>query len=75
MLGAVLLLLRKKSAVPTFLVSFMAMGLTIVHNYGFSNGLEAIGSTVELVFSAAIFVVSVLLVVYARAMGGNGVLT
>ncbi len=74
-LGSVLLLLKKKSAVPTFVASFMAMVITTVHNYGFSNGLEVIGGTFELIFSAVIFVVSVLLVVYARAMRGRGVLT
>ena len=73
-LGAVLLLLRKKLAVGVFLVSFLAMVVTTIHNFVLSNGLEAVGDPVALAFSAAIFVVALLLFLYARAMKNRGVL-
>ena len=73
-LGAVLLLLRKKLAVGVFLVSFLAMIVTTIHNFVLSNGLEAVGDPVALAFSAAIFVVALLLFLYARAMKNRGVL-
>jgi hypothetical protein len=73
-LGAVLLLLRKRSAVGVLLVSFLAMVVTTIHNYVLSNGLEAMDDPFALVFSAVIFVVALLLFIYARAMRNKGVL-
>lgn len=75
-LGAVLLLLRKKLAVPVFLVSFLSMVVTTFHNYFLSNGLEVIGSdTTGLIFSVLIFVFALFLYLYSKAMVGRGVLT
>ena len=71
--GAIFLLFRKSLAVTLFLVSFIAMVITAIHNYGLSNGLEVIGDTFSLVFSAIIFVVALLLYLYARAMKQRGV--
>lgn len=73
-LGAVLLLLRKRLAVSVFLVSFIAMVITAIHNYGLSNGLEAIGDTGALVFTAVIFVVALLLYLYSRNQMLRGIL-
>jgi len=73
-LGAVLLLLRKRFAAGVLLVSFLAMVVTTFHNFVLSDGLEAIGDPVALVFSAVIFVFAFLLYVYARAMRNRGVL-
>jgi len=73
-LGAILLLLRKRFAAGVFLVSFLAMVGTTFHNFVLSNGLEAIGDPFALVFSAVIFVVALLLFIYARAMRNKGVL-
>jgi hypothetical protein len=73
-LGAVLLLLRKKLAAGVFLVSFLAMVVTTVYNFGLSNGLEVMGGAGPLVFSALIFVFAFLLYLYARAMKSRGVL-
>lgn len=73
-LGAILLLLRKKLAVGVFLASFLAMVVTTVHNFGLSNGLEVIGDPFALFFSGLIFVFALLLFVYARAMKNRGVL-
>lgn len=74
LLGSVLLLLARRLATPVFLVSLIAMILTTVYSYGFSNGLEVMGGVGPALFSAVIFVISVLLWLYARAMGRRGVL-
>jgi len=74
-LGAVLLLLRKKLAAGVLLVSFLSMVVTTIHNFVLSDGLEVIGDPFSLVFSAVIFVVALLLYLYARAMKNLGVLT
>jgi hypothetical protein len=74
-IGSLLLLLKKRFAVPVFLVSFIAMVITTLHNYVFSNGLEVVGEAFPLIFTAVIFVVALLLYLYARAMQKRGVLT
>ena len=71
--GTILLLLRKRLAVPVLLGSFVAMIVTAVHNFFLSNGLEVMGA-VGLVFSVLIFVVALGLWLYARAMARQGVL-
>lgn len=73
-LGAILLLLKRKPAVWVLLVSFIAMVLTTIHNYFISNGLEVMGDGVDLVFAGAIFVISLVLYLYARLMEKRGVL-
>ena len=73
-LGAVLLLLRKKLAAGVFLVSFLAMVVTTIYNFGLSDGLEVMGGAGPLVFSALIFLFALLLYLYARAMKNRGVL-
>jgi len=73
--GTILLLLRKASAVWVLLASFLAMIVTFIHNYGLSNGLEVIGDTFSLVFTAIIILVGLALYLYAKAMRSKGVLT
>ncbi len=72
-LGSILLLLRKRLATPVFLVSFVAMVVTTIHNYGFSDAM-AISGAGGLAFAAMIFVISLCLWLYSRAMGARGVL-
>ena len=72
--GAVLLLLRKKMAAGVLLVSFLSMVVTTIHNFGLSNGFEVMGGAFELAFSGAIFVVALLLYLYAKAANNRGVL-
>jgi len=72
-LGAVLLLLRKRLAAPVFLVSFLAMVVTAIHNFVLSDGLAVMGAA-GVAFSAAIFAIALGLWLYARAMAGKGVL-
>ena len=72
--GSVLLLMTKRVAVWVFLTALGAMVLTTIYNFGLSNGLEVMGDGFSLVFTGVIFVVSVALFLYARAMAAKGVL-
>jgi hypothetical protein len=72
-LGVVLLLLKKRLAVPVLLISFLSMVITAVHNFLLSNGMEIMGST-GAIFSVAIFFIALGLWLYARAMARQGVL-
>jgi len=73
-LGSVLVLLRRGLAVEVFLFSFLAMLVTMVHNYLLSPGLKVMGGPGPLLFSTVIVVVALLLIVYARGMRKRGVL-
>ncbi|WP_035385013.1 hypothetical protein [Ferrimonas futtsuensis] len=73
-LGALLLLLRREVAVQVFLVSFIAMVASMGHNFVLSNGLEVMGDPTSLIFSAAIFVISLGLYLFARRMARAGIL-
>jgi uncharacterized membrane protein len=73
-LGAVLLLLKKRLAAPVFLVSFLAMVLTSIHNFLLSDGVAIMG-TPAVAFSGVIFLFALGLWLYARAMARQGVLT
>jgi len=73
-IGTILLLLRKSSAVWVLLVSFLAMVVTAFQNYGLSNGMEVVGDMFSLVFTALIFLVGLGLYLYSKAMHSKGVL-
>jgi len=73
-LGTILLLLRMGLAVWVLLVSFLAMVATAFHNYVLSNGMEVVGDTFSLVFTAIIFLAGLGLYLYAKAMHTKGVL-
>ena len=72
-LGSLLLLLRKKLAVPVFLVSLVSMVATTIYNFVLTDGMAVMGGE-GAAFSAVIFVVALGLWLYARAMRGRGVL-
>jgi hypothetical protein len=72
-LGTLLLLLRKRLAVPVLLVSLLAMIVTAIHNFFLSNGLEVMGGAGAL-FSLLIFVFALGLWLYARSMAQRRVL-
>lgn len=72
-LGAVLLLLRRRLAVPTFGVSLAAMVLSSFYNFVLSNGRAVMGME-GVVFSAVIFVIAVALLIYSRRLARAGVL-
>lgn len=72
LLGAVLLLLRRKWATPVFFVSFLGWLAGAVYAFGLSDGLEAMGSMwpMQIVIGAA----CVFFIWYAWTMGKKGVL-
>ena len=73
-LGSVLLLLRRRLAVPVFLVSLAGLVVTTFQNWVLSNAAEIFPDTFSRVFSAMIFAIAVGLYFYARAMRERGVL-
>ena len=73
-LGCILLLLKKRLAAPVFLVSFVCMILTSIHNFLLSDGVAMMGGP-AVAFSAVIFLFALGLWLYARAMAQRGVLT
>jgi ribose/xylose/arabinose/galactoside ABC-type transport system permease subunit len=73
-LGSILLLLRRRLAVPVFLASLVAMVVTTFQNWVLANAAEVFPDTFSRVFSVVIFVVTVGLYFYARAMRERGVL-
>jgi ABC-type xylose transport system permease subunit len=73
-LGSVLLLLRRRIAVPVFLVSLAGLAVTTFHNYVLSNALEIFPDTFSKAFTLVIIAIALGLFFYARAMDRRGVL-
>ncbi len=73
-IGSILLLARKRWALWAFVVSFLGMLVSSLYTLVLSNGLEIMGSA-GLAFSAVIWVVAILLIVYSWRQTQNGVLT
>jgi hypothetical protein len=74
-LGSILILLRRRRAAHLFVVSTICMVLTDINSFVLSDGLKVMGGASALIFAAVIFVIGVLLLVYARSMGKRGVLS
>jgi hypothetical protein len=72
--GSVLLLLRRRWAMPAFAVSLATMVLTFFHNFVLTDGLAIMGGVGGLVFSAAILAIAIALLIYARTLARHGVL-
>ena len=74
-LGSILLLLRNKNAPLVLGISFIAMAATAIHNFILDEvKMHEVTSAFALYFSGAIFVVALLLWLYARAMRRDGIL-
>lgn len=71
-LGSLLLLLRKRLAVPVFLVSLVAMVITTIHNYLLSNGLQIFAGAGPKAFTAMIFFVALALYLYSKSLLRRG---
>ena len=67
-LGALLLLIRRRHAVWVFLAPLIAMVITTFQNYVLSNGMEIMGDAFSLGFTAVIFLFALAFFLYARAM-------
>ena len=72
LLGAILLLLRRKWATPVFVASFLGWLAGTIYAFGLSDGIEAMGPMwpMQIVIGAA----CVFFVWYAWIMGKKGVL-
>jgi hypothetical protein len=73
LLGTILLLLRKRSAVSVLLFSFLAMIVTSFQNFVLSNGIDVMGGA-GVAFSGLIFLIALGLWLYGRVMAQRGVL-
>jgi len=73
-LGSLLLLLRQKLACKVFLISFVATCITMLHNYLFTNGYAIMGGIGAVIFSVVIFVIALLLLIYAKKLTKAGLL-
>lgn len=71
--GSVGLLLRKRWALWAFLVSLAGMVISSIYTFGMTSGADMM-STGEMVFSAVIWLVGILLAVYAWRQAKAGVL-
>ena len=66
--GAILLLLKRRYAVWVFLASLIGAVVTTFQNYVLINGMEVAGDTFSLAFTALIILVALGLYLYSRAM-------
>lgn len=73
-IGSILLLARKRLALWAFVISIVGMLVSSLYTLVLSNGLEIMGSA-GAAFSAVIWVVAILLIVYSWRQTQNGVLT
>lgn len=73
--GSVGLLLRRRWAVPVFGVALVAMAVSGLHSYVLTDGARIMGGSVGVwAFIAAIWIVAIGLILYAREMARRGVL-
>lgn len=71
--GALGLLLRRSWAVWMFGLSLLGLAVTTVYNFALTDGAAVMG-TVGVIFTVVIWVVAILLFVYARRQTARGVL-
>ena len=71
--GMLLLLLRKRAAVPVLLVSLVGATLIFLHNFVLSEGAEVMGNSAA-GFAGMIILIALGLYWYARVMRRRGVL-
>jgi hypothetical protein len=73
-LGSILLLLRKRWAVPVIAVSLVTFLVTAFYNLVLTDGLAIMGGVGGLVFSGVIFLIAAALLIYSRRLARDGVL-
>jgi hypothetical protein len=73
-IASILLLSRRRLAVPFFLVALLSILVTMVHNYVLTDGMKVMGGMQAVIFAAVIFLIGLLLWLYAGAMNRRGVL-
>ena len=75
MLGAILLLAKKRLAVNAYTAGLLAYVLAMIRQYGFTDFTELFTKPSYKVMAVVIFVLAVMQLLYARAMARRGVLT
>lgn len=74
-IGSVLLLARQKLTVPVNLAVLVGIVPTFTYNHLLTDGVKIMGGGIgQVIFSAVIIVIGVLLFIYSRAMARRGVL-
>jgi hypothetical protein len=73
LLGAILLLARRRLAFPVFVASLAAFLISLVYSYGLSNGAAVMGDT-ALIMNGVILAGCLFLVWYSRMMAARGFL-
>ncbi len=68
-LGALLVLFRSGLSVPVLALSFLALVVTTIHTFGFTDW-QAMMGTGGAIFSALIFLFALFMVFYARSVTG-----
>lgn len=74
LLGAILLLLKRKWAFPVFVASLAAYVVSLIYTYGMSDGAAVMGDQMY-VMNAVIFAGCAFFVWYSRRMAQRGVLS
>ncbi len=72
--GSIGLLLRKRWSVWAFVISLAGLAVSSIYTLGMSSGIEMMGPG-AVIFTVAIWIIAILLVVYARAQAKAGALT
>ena len=72
--GSVGLLIRQKWATWAFGISILGLLFTSTYTMALTNGIEIMGGIGTVIFSVVIWIVTVALFFYARAMARRGVL-
>jgi hypothetical protein len=72
--GAVLLLARKRAAAPVFLVSLVGAAVSHLYMFAFSDYFAVMGGGGAAILPAVIITGAILLYLYARNMANRGVL-
>jgi hypothetical protein len=74
-LGSVLLLMRSRHAVAVFALSLAGLAVSSFYQFGMHySDLQRMFGSFPMVFTAAIWVIAIALLVYARAMTAKGIL-
>jgi len=73
-LGSLGLLLRRRFAVPAFIISLLAFVLTLINSYVLMDGGAVMGGQTQYMISGAIFIASLFFIFYARRAAAQGIL-
>ena len=75
MLGAILLLARKRLAAEVYLLGLVTYAIAMIRQYGFTEFTELFPETHYQVMSVIIFILALGQLAYARAMTSRGVIS